>query len=68
MSNLISTFYTENSRGRVEVHYESSGVLTHKFYSQEDLLMFTDTLTTKSVTEAEELAEDWVLGIKEIPC
>ena len=37
MSNLISTFYTENSRGRVEVHYESSGVLSHKFYSQQTI-------------------------------
>lgn len=60
MMNLITTFHTNDGRGRAEVWSNHTQTLV-KYYDDSGHLFHEETING-SISQAEQIAEDWTLG------
>jgi len=59
----ISTYYAENKRGFCEVHMDFKEETPYlKFFDDNARLCYTEYATGKTLSQAEQIAEDWAMG------
>lgn len=60
---VITTFFSESTKGRAEVNLKSDGYNIDYYSSSGDLIK-SESFPGKSVHYVEDAAENWALGVK----
>ena len=57
----VSTYWAENNKGRAEIYVSDDGVMV-EFFDDRGHLFRTSEYPNKSLTQVQNLVEDWALG------
>lgn len=62
MSKTISTFFTDNDKGYCKVRLAGPKLFEIEYYDNQGHLFFVEEYRKETLTEVENIAEEWVLG------
>lgn len=67
MGKKVSTVYSDNEKGWVEIHLDSKNEMFYiKYFDESGRHFFTEDFPDKSLQYVEDAAENWATGIKKI--
>lgn len=67
MERKLSTYYSDNNKGYVEVYFNFKEEYPFiRYYTNEGRLFYTEDFPEKTIRYAEDAAENWALGIKKL--
>ena len=67
MGRKLNTYYSEDNKGKAEVHFDYKNERAYiKYFDNNDKLFYTEEFPNNSISYVENAAENWSLGIKKL--
>jgi hypothetical protein len=67
MGRKLNTYYSEDNKGKAEVHFDYKNERAYiKYFDSNDKLFYTEDFPNKALVYVENAAENWALGIKKL--